>query len=227
MKTRAGFTLMELIVAMIIFTAIAGASWALLDAGRGVSAHANYEAARQQAARRALRAIATDLRGAWSAVSSLDTGFVGTSAGSEQLPLDTLTFVSFANHPAAVTPSSGTAEKEMDLARVAWSIDQDTRTEQDGLVRELRKRITESVTVVDPGQYLTEISKDVVGLNFRYYDGGGWVDTWDSALSMTVPKAVEVTIKVRGVWRGVEEIDSFTTRVWLPVAAQAPRKEAQ
>lgn len=115
----------------------------------------------------------------------------------------------------------------MDLVGVVWSIDQDTRTEQEGLSRELRKRITESVTVVEPGANLTEIARDVVGLNLRYYDGGGWLDTWDSNLSGTVPKAVEITIKVRAVWRGREEIDSFTTRVWMPVAATAPKKEQQ
>lgn len=220
-----GFTLLELLVAMIIFTVIAGASWALLDAGRAVSAHAAYEAARQQTARAALRAIEADLRGAFSGNTPYDTGLLGTNGGTEEKPLDTLTLVTFANQPATVTPASGTAEREMDLVKVTYSIDEDTRTDQAGLVREKRKRITETVTVVEPGQYLNEIARDVVALNLRYYDGGGWLDTWDSALSGTMPKAIEATVTVKGVWREREEIESFTTRIYLPIAATAPRKQ--
>jgi hypothetical protein len=209
----------ELLVAMIIFTIIAGASWALLDSGRGVAAHGTYEAARLQMARTALRAITADVRGAFSGNTIYDTGLVGTRGGTEDRPLDTLALVSFAHQP-----SPATTEKEMDLVRIAYSIDEDARTKQTGLVREKRRRITETITVLDPGASLEEIASEVVGLRFRYYDGAGWLDSWDSPLSGTMPKAIEAAVTVKGVWRGTEELEIFTTRVYLPIAAAAPRK---
>ncbi len=231
-RDSAGFTLLELLVAMIIFSVIAGASWALLDSGRGVAAHASYEAARMQTVRAALRAIEADLRGAWAGAppaanavpSAFDTGLLGTNGGTPDRPLDTIALISFANQPALETPASGTVEREMDLARITWSVDEDQRTDPAGLVRDRKKRITELVTVVEPGVGLEEIAKDVVALDIRYYDGGGWVDSWDSTLSGTMPKAIEVTVQVRGEFRGRGEIESFTTRIYLPVAATVPRK---
>ena len=64
----------------------------------------------------------------------------------------------------------------------------------------------------------------MVWLNFRYYDGSNWADTWDSTQTHTLPKAVEATIYVRGEWRDEEVVEPFTTRVFLPVAAETPEK---
>ena len=63
---------------------------------------------------------------------------------------------------------------------------------------------------------------DVHGQPLRYFDGTNWLETWDSSVSGTVPKAVEVTIRVRSEFRGTEEFESFRTAVWMPVAAAAP-----
>jgi general secretion pathway protein J len=219
-KGEGGFTLIELLVAMVIFSAITGAAWALLMSGRSISSRGTLEAQRHQTARRALRAIESDLRAAFTGETIYDTGFLGTSEGTQEEPLDTVAFVAFVNQPSATT-----TEPEMDLARVAWSIDEDDRTEQRGLVRERLKRITEVITVLEPGAHLEEIARDVVALGVRYYDGTNWQDTWDSMVSLTVPKAVEVTIRVRSEYRGKEEFETFSTRVWMPVAATAPGRQ--
>ncbi len=215
---------MELIVAMVIFGVIAGACWALLDAGHGVSKRGQYYAARMQTARAAIRAIEQDLRGIYSGTSTYDIGLVATSAGTDEKPLDTLAIVTFANQPPGVAKADATFDREMDLIKITYSIDEDSRTDQEGLVRERLKRITESITVKEPGLYIDEIARDVIYVNFRYYDGGSWLDTWDSTLSGTVPKMIEATVHVRNEWRGTEEIEKFTTRVWLPIAATAPAK---
>ncbi|MBI2933084.1 MAG: hypothetical protein HYY16_15680 [Planctomycetes bacterium] len=193
---------------MVIFAAVAGACWALLDAGRGVSARGAAEAARSQTARVALRAIEADVRGAFSA-------FTGTDGGTEDRPRDTLAVVTVAHQP-----SLAATEKETDVVRSTFSID-----ENKGLVRERRKRLTENVTVLDAEAYVEEIARDVVALQVRYTDGSGWVDSWNSDLSGQMPKAVEVTVHVRGVWRGAEDLERFTSRFYLPVAANAPKRQ--
>ena len=58
---------------------------------------------------------------------------------------------------------------------------------------------------------------DVVGLNLRYYDGQ-WRDAWNSQQSRTMPRAVEVTVRVRRA----EEVELHTARIYLPVAAETP-----
>ena len=40
------------------------------------------------------------------------------------------------------------------------------------------------------------LAPEVTGLQFRYFDGAGWVDSWDSALSGALPRAVEATLEI-------------------------------
>jgi hypothetical protein len=39
-----------------------------------------------------------------------------------------------------------------------------------------------------------------------------------------MPKAVEVTVYIRGEWRGETIVEPFTTRFYLPVGAETPEK---
>ncbi|HKS17245.1 MAG TPA: type II secretion system protein, partial [Planctomycetota bacterium] len=52
-----GFTLAELLVALVIFLIVVTASYALFDGGRQLAARGEYHAHRFQAARAAIRAI--------------------------------------------------------------------------------------------------------------------------------------------------------------------------
>lgn len=46
----------------------------------------------------------------------------------------------------------------------------------------------------DPNEcYLPE----VIDLSFRYYDGGGWTNSWDSLTRKSLPVAVEITFKLK------------------------------
>lgn len=38
---------------------------------------------------------------------------------------------------------------------------------------------------------------EVIGLEFRYYDGGGWVDQWNSLTQKSLPVAIEVTLRLK------------------------------
>lgn len=218
---RRGFTLIELLAALTIFLVVVSASYALFEGGRTLAARGEYHARRFQAARAALRALESDLKLAFLG-GAYDGGFVATQGGSDEAPLDSLEAVAYNHQPKLSTPPSTTLAdpppKEFDLSRVSYSIDQDEGTKARGLVRRRVRLVPEVVTVKDPEEGLEEISPDVVGLRFRFYDGSSWLNTWDSKTSQSLPKIIEATVHVRGVYREQEEVESFKTSFFLPVA---------
>ncbi len=231
MRTRrdAGFTLVEILAALSIFLVVLAASYALFESGRGLAQHGEHEARRHQAARAAISALERDLRHVLRPGATYDSGFIGKSGGTAELPADTLDLVGASGAPRSVTPAStsptATPEPvEIDLVRAAWSIDDDASTKASGLVRKRTRLLTEVSALRDPEEGLEEVSADVVGLKLRYYDGSAWQETWDSTQSGTLPKAVEIVVHVRAVWRGKEEVEIFSTKVYLPVAARTPKK---
>ncbi|HZN61811.1 MAG TPA: prepilin-type N-terminal cleavage/methylation domain-containing protein [Planctomycetota bacterium] len=224
--SRKGFTLIELLAALTIFLVVVSASYALFDGGRQLASRGEYHARRFQSARAALRAIESDLKSVFTG-GPYDGGFLATHAGTEERPLDTIEAVAINNQPKLATPVSATLmttpPPEFDLSRVAYSIDEDEGTKASGLVRRRVKLISEMVTVKDPEEGLEEISADVVGLRFRFYDGSDWQESWDSKTSSSMPRIIEATVYVKGVYREKEEIETFTTKFYLPLVGGGSR----
>jgi hypothetical protein len=40
------------------------------------------------------------------------------------------------------------------------------------------------------------VAEEVKTLSFKYYDGSGWVETWDAQTSALLPSAVEVNLGI-------------------------------
>lgn len=215
---RAGFTLLELIVATTIFAVIVTASYVLFDSGRDLTARAELRAQLFQTARAALRAIEEDVRGAVGSGTAFDTGFVGTNGGTGDLPSDRLEAVAVNMHTV------DTSEKKCDLTRVIYSIGQAASMKRPGLVRERQKELTPLTLAAGSAEALEEVAAEVVGVNFRFYDLE-WLEEWDSTVRLKLPQAVEATVHVRGEWKGAEVREAFTTRFYLPVAAEAPERQ--
>ena len=217
---RAGFTLLEMIVAAAIFTAVVAGAYALFDGSRRLAARAEARAELLQTARAALRAIEADLRGAVMSGTAYDTGFIGTDGGSEGEPLDVLEFVSVAS-PSAEASIDGykdaTKARRSDLSKVAYWIEKDELKPAHGLVRERLGTMLPPESRTRREEDVEAVSTDVVGLNVRYYDGQ-WRDAWNSQQTRKMPRAVEVTVRVRRA----EEIEVHTARFYLPVAAETP-----
>ena len=76
-----------------------------------------------------------------------------------------------------------------------------------------------------PGQVenIEEVAPAVVYLDFRYFDTQ-WDLSWDSTSALKLPRAIEVTVVVRGEWRGQETLEPFTSRFYLPVGAEQPEE---
>jgi prepilin-type N-terminal cleavage/methylation domain-containing protein len=226
MKTR-GFTLLELIVATSIFAVVVGAAYTLFESGRNLTSRAEARAELFQTARAALKAIEEDLKGAVMPSTPYDTGFIGTDSGSKDKPLDKIDFVSVNSHAMISSLKSDAAleaGEKIDMSRVAYWVETDTNRPSHGLVR-YRQTILSPVTTPTPkDEDIEEISADIAYVNFRYYDGTQWLDSWDSTQSNKLPQAVEVAVHVQSEWRGQKSLEKFTSRFYLAVAAQTPEK---
>jgi len=229
---RKGFTLLELIVATVIFSIVIAAAYTLLDSARNLTTRAELRAQLFQSARAALQAVEDDFRGAVmpqappTSSSPNDLSFIGTSSGSEKEPLDRIEFVSISRHTASqYDVNVADVVRGIDMARLTYWIEQDTTRAAHGLVRERPRELNPVSGPVHRDEDITEIARDVVFLNLRYYDSGEWRDTWDSSQLRKLPKAIEVTVIVRGEWRGEEVLEPFTTRFYLPVGAETPERQ--
>jgi general secretion pathway protein J len=229
---RAGFTLLELVVALMIFAIVLAAALALFQGGRGLSARAEFRAQLFQTARAALQAVEADLRGAAMSEGPFDTGFVGVNGGSDQEPLDTIEAVAVNDGPRreAWTPSTGApARKEpltprIDVSQVRWWVEREKGRPYQGLVRERSRVLNPPGVVVRRDEDVEEISRDVAGLDLRYYDGQ-WRREWDSRQLNRLPKVVELTVWVRGEFRNETVLEPFTSSFHLPVGAEQPERE--
>lgn len=219
-RDASGFTLLEMIVAAAIFTAVVAGAYALFDGSRRLSARAEARAELLQTARAALRAIEADLKGALMSGSAYDTGFIGQDAGSAEEPLDVLELVSVTAPSAEASTDDfrdATKVRRPDLSKVSYWIEKDAGKAAHGLVRERLGTLLPPESRTRREEDVETVSADVVGLNLRYYDGQ-WRETWDSTRSRTMPRAVEITLRVKRE----EEVETHTARVYLPVAAETP-----
>ncbi len=222
----AGFTLLELLVAAVIFSAVLSAVYGLLGAARSVSSRAETRAQVLQTARAALRAIESDLRGAFASGSAFDTGFIGINGQSEGLPADTLELVAVNYWPERTPDIGALPERKTDVSRILYRVEdgRSSATSKRGLVRERLPLLAPS-TVYSSSQEenIEELAPDVVGLDFRYFRDN-WEESWDSTVSRKLPKVVEVAVHVRSEWRGEEQVERFVTRFYLPLGAEAPER---
>ena len=223
---RHGFTLLELVVAMVIFSIVVSAAYALFDASRSVTTRAEFRSQLFQSARAALQAVEEDLRGAVQGSTPFDTGFIGTGGGSEKEPQDKLEFLSVNRYTGASYDVNKIQDKVWgaDLSKVYYSIETDVKKTPHGLVRERPVELTPVNGPVHRDEDISEVAQDVVFLHFRYFDGSEWLTTWDSTQTRKLPKAVEVTVYVKGEWRDEEVIEPFMTRFYLPVGGEQPEK---
>lgn len=226
---RRGFTLLELVVAMVIFSIVVSAVYALFDAGRSITSRAEFRSQLFQTARAALQAVEDDLRGAVLPSTQFDTGFIGTSGGSEKEPLDKLEFISVNRHTATTYDVNNVTDVVwgIDLSKVYYSVEPDVKRTPHGFVRERPKELTPPNGPVHRDEDIKELSQDVVFVHFRYFDGNDWLATWDSTQTGNLPKAVEVTVYVRGEWRNEEVVEPFMARFYLPVGGETPARNPQ
>jgi hypothetical protein len=90
-----------------------------------------------------------------------------------------------------------------------------------------------------PDEYSKLLAPEIVGLEFRYFDGSAWVNEWDSDEMLYFPTAIEVLLTIDAsrlqtrnggrnqpadIRQQLSGIQQFRTVVHLP-AAEAPTEE--
>ena len=225
-----GFTLLELIVAMILFSIVMGAAYALFSSTQAVSSDAGKISAVQQEARFVLNTLRRDLQGVVGVGMYADETqkpeetvyrFLGTNEGSEEEPRDEIQFLALNRE----TLYSTTPASDLTLTRY-YVINEEETTEQQGLVRIKNTGLLSTSTVQEEEEEAEEIGPNVIHVSFRYFDGNDWQESWDSSMSGTLPRAIEVLIHVR-VPDSEDEIVEFSSKIYLPIAAQTPVLEGE
>ena len=176
---RAGFTLVEVVVALAVGGIVVLTGFATLATLRDRSEHA-VEATTAVLEGATARATLIDwLSGARLQATELSAAFVGLDAGETGLPSDELTFPTRARTPLG-TPTTV----------VRLLVDTDIETPEVGLVAELVGSL-----LVEP--YRMQVLPEVTGMRIRYLpDVAGtveWAESWMGQNQL--PRAVEVQLE--------------------------------
>jgi general secretion pathway protein J len=195
-KLEAGFTLVEVLVAVALLGMIGTMVFgSLVMTTRAVEAGRDH-AAKEQAIRRILRLMAEEI-----SLSKRNSMYpwVGTNGIQDGQPADILAFLAMSqdlNSPAV---------KESETVRVVYT------RERDRLIRFVRRNL---YTLTDTNESLDqmELADRVQAFNVRYYDDQNriWMDEWPSVQKLPKALLIEVTFHY-------PDADPWTVRQWVAI----------
>lgn len=194
-RTEAGFTLIEVLVAMTLLATVAAMVFSslltttrIVDAGRD-------RAAQEQTIRRVLRVMADEISLSTYAQPYPWTGINGTLEGQ---PADTL---------AILAMSDGTSRATTETIRVVYTRDGDR------LMRFAKKNL---YGLTDESLDQLELADRVRGFNLRYFDGQTrlWTDEWPAANKLPKALLLEVTFQQ-------SDEPPWTVREWVMIGASS------
>ncbi|BFU91039.1 MAG: putative General secretion pathway protein J [Nitrospira sp.] len=197
-KSQAGFTLVEILVAVALLGVISAMVFGSLimtmnavDAGR-------EHVAKEQAIRRILRLMAEEI-----SLSKRNTMYpwVGMNATLDGQPADILAFLAMSQELSTSTA------KESETVRVVYT------RERDRLIRFVRRNL---YTLTDTNETLDqmELADRVQAFNIRYYDDQNriWIDEWPTASKLPKALLIEVTFQY-------PDAAPWTVREWVAIGA--------
>ena len=191
-----GFTLMELLVAMVLMVAVASCLYTALYTGFRAQRSALQAVEPTLQALNAIDLLKEDILGVLPPgdSNSLAGAFVGEdSGGVKGVEADSLEFYTTHVYANDDEISGGVGKIELLLEEEDAQDRQRSYTTYK-LVREVTTNLLARKEQEPVPQVLC---RDVVSLNFRYYDGEDWVDDWDSSEDAnSLPLAVEVDIEI-------------------------------
>jgi general secretion pathway protein J len=193
---EAGFTLVEILVAVALLATIGAIVFGALVTSTQVVDAGREQAAREQMVRRILRVMADDVSLSRFTQSFPWVGMNGTQDGQ---PADTLAFL-------GMSESQGiSAGKDSEMIRVVYT------REGDRLLRFARRNL---YGLTDESVDQIELANRVKAFNIRYFDAQGliWTDEW--LVTSKMPKALllEVTFQP-------PDADAWTVREWVTIGS--------
>lgn len=188
-RRPAGFTLLELLLAILVtgivsaglFTSMSGA----FKTRRQVEDHLSG----RESARAVLAILRTDLQCVPPAGGRISGVFQGENgSGMNRADADELTYVT-------ANPRLKTDQDVADLRQVELRL---LESEEDSEHYVLGRLVTGNLlATTEPEPSLQVLSRRVVSMNIRYFDGTEWLDEWDSTQrDNAIPPAVEVVLVI-------------------------------
>jgi prepilin-type N-terminal cleavage/methylation domain-containing protein len=201
-STRSAFTLLELLVAMSLMVVVSSCLYSALYTGFRAYRSAQAAVDPTAAAINVIELIKQDIGGVLPPGGTLAGAFLGTdSGGLKGVDADSLEFhtthvyVDDARLDGRTTTATATPLVG-GIGKVALLLEEDSE-EKDGTYLLLRQVTTDLLAPREMEPEEQVLCRGVASLNFRYYDGTGWVDSWDSTTdSNSLPLAVEVDIQI-------------------------------
>jgi prepilin-type N-terminal cleavage/methylation domain-containing protein len=199
--TRSAFTLLELIVAMSLMVVVSSCLYSALYTGFRAYRSAQAAVDPTAAAINVIELLKQDIGGVLPPGGTLAGAFIGTdSGGLKGVDADSLEFYTTHVYVDDTQLNGRTTTTNTPLVggigKVALLLEEDSET-RDGTYLLLRQVTTDLLAPKEMEPEEQVLCRNVVSLNFRYYDGSGWVDSWDSTTdSNSLPLAVEVDLEV-------------------------------
>lgn len=187
-RCTAGFTLLELLVAIALMDVIAVALYASMHTGFKTRQNCRATLAPYRTVTPVFEIIRQDLSSAMQPDGILAGLFVGQDVPYSSLQdADTVSFYTAGYRPK-------TDEITSNVIHVQYAMELDNEREQVVLKRLTTKNIL-TPTAADPDEEV--IARDIAGLKLEYFDGASWLESWDSSEhDGTLPLGVRVTIAI-------------------------------
>ncbi len=195
---RAGFTLLELILAMAIFAVIATTLYLSLRGAFNAKRAAEAAVEPARTAELTLGLLEQDLASAMPITGATADSNTAPTAGATSTTFlgtdqqddrggdgDDVQFFTVADSPSHQVGNGEVKEVELTVMPAPTGGDH-------WLVR---KVLRNALAVTPENPDVEVLCRGVRGFNLRYYDGSNWQTSWDAtALDYTIPVAVEVTL---------------------------------
>ena len=215
-RRNSGYTLLEFLVAMVIMGIITPGVTLALRAATVAMDRSEARAARMQQVRAAFDVLSRDISFAVlpsasqgsstsdsTTISEPTSWFVGSDDSSGNIDTDSLEIITasgrvgYAEMLADNTPDAA-EEPPSYLVQVAYSLEPSESGEGFDLIRRHRSPPSPDG---DRSDLLVEevVVKGISGLDFSYFDGTDWLDSWDTTLDteLGLPVAVRITLTIR------------------------------
>lgn len=189
---RAAFSLVEILVSVAIFALIMVAIKTVLYTALDLRDKAYQSTEKADAQSYALNVLRTDLQTMAAPDSILVQGIYGAQQGSLNQRQDSLVF--YSTNALAMDDLPGTEIQRIEYALMEYSFLSETRTERNDLT--LVRTVTRNLLAATQPETKTQpLLRHVLSLEFAYYDGSSWMDSWDST-SQDPPMPTAVRVRV-------------------------------
>jgi prepilin-type N-terminal cleavage/methylation domain-containing protein len=195
---KRGFTLLELLVAMVLMVSVASCLYTALYTGFRAHRSALLAVEPTAQALNAIELLKQDILGVLPPDSN---GLAGSFVGEDETGIKGVDADSLAFYTTHIYTDGGQLNGGIGKIGLLLEEDDDAQLKKDRgdytcyrLVRQITTNLLAPKEVEPEEQVLC---RDVVSLNLRYYDGDSWLDDWDStADANSLPLAVEIEIEL-------------------------------